>query len=114
MQRFGASRHQPRPTAECFVILGLPRSEVTLVSRRSTFRSQIDQCPGPRMAMVSSAQSSDRSDGLMRLADHPMNPMALFCARPQGRIDDAVNQGLNLLAGLALGGSVNGRGIDQR
>jgi len=66
------------------------------------------------MAMVSSAQSSDRSDDVMRLADHPMNPMALFCARPQGRIDDAVNQGLNLLAGLALGGSVNGRGIDQR
>jgi hypothetical protein len=41
-------------------------------------------------------------------------PVALFCARPQGRIDDAVNQGLSILAGLALGSSVNGRGIDQR
>jgi hypothetical protein len=37
------------------------------------------------------------------------HPVALFCARPQGRIDDAVNQGLSILAGLALGSSVNGR-----
>ncbi len=42
------------------------------------------------------------------------HPVALFCARPQGRIDDAVNQGLSILAGLALGSSVNGRGIDER
>ena len=32
--------------------------------------------------------------------------MALFCTRPQGRIDDAVNQGLSILAGLALGSSL--------
>ena len=52
---------------------------------------------------------------MTRLSISPaMNPMALFCARPQGRIDDAVNQGLSLLTGLALGGSVNGRGIDER
>jgi hypothetical protein len=44
----------------------------------------------------------------------PDHPVALFCARPQGRIDDAVNQGLSILAGLALGSSVNGRGIDER
>ena len=37
-------------------------------------------------------------------------PLALFCARPQERIDDAVNQGLSILAGLALGGSSGGRG----
>jgi hypothetical protein len=42
------------------------------------------------------------------------HPVAVFCARPQGRIDDAVNQGLSILAGLALGSSVNGRGIDER
>ena len=42
------------------------------------------------------------------------HPLALFCASPQGRIDDAVNQGLSILAGLALGSSVNGRGIDER
>jgi hypothetical protein len=41
------------------------------------------------------------------------HPVALFCARPQGRIDDAVNQGLSILAGLALGSSVGGRGQGQ-
>jgi hypothetical protein len=43
----------------------------------------------------------------------PEHPLALFCARPQGRIDDAVNQGLSILAGLALGSSVGGRGQGQ-
>ena len=36
--------------------------------------------------------------------------LELFCARPQDRIDDAVNQGLSILAGLALGSSASGRG----
>jgi hypothetical protein len=43
----------------------------------------------------------------------PDHPVALFCRRPQGRIDDAVNQGLSILAGLALGSSVSGRGQGQ-
>jgi len=43
----------------------------------------------------------------------PEHPVALFCTRPQGRIDDAVNQGLSILAGLALGSSVSGKGQDQ-
>ena len=43
----------------------------------------------------------------------PEHPVALFCTRPQGRIDDAVSQGLSILAGLALGSSVSGRGQDQ-
>jgi hypothetical protein len=42
------------------------------------------------------------------------DPLAVFCARPQHRIDTAVSQGLSVLAGLALGSSVvgpgNGRG----
>ena len=46
-------------------------------------------------------------------ASNSEHPVALFCARPQGRIDDAVNQGLSILAGLALGSSVNGRGTGQ-
>jgi len=37
----------------------------------------------------------------------PEHPVGLFCARPQGRIDDAVNQGLSILAGLAFRSSVN-------
>ena len=36
-----------------------------------------------------------------------------FCARPQERIDDAVNQGLSILAGLALGGSAGRGGIGE-
>ena len=44
----------------------------------------------------------------------PEHPAALFCARPQDRIDDAVNQGLSILAGLALGSSVTGRGISEK
>ena len=43
----------------------------------------------------------------------PEHPVTLFCTRPQGRIDDAVKQGLSILAGLALGSSVNGKGQDQ-
>jgi hypothetical protein len=43
----------------------------------------------------------------------PEHPVALFCARPQGRIDDAVNQGLSILAGLALGSSVSARDSGQ-
>lgn len=42
-----------------------------------------------------------------------VHPLALFCANPQHRIDDAVSQGLSILAGLALGGSMGsdrGRG----
>ena len=43
----------------------------------------------------------------------PGHPVATFCAHPQGRIDEAVKQGLSILAGLALGSSVSGKGQDQ-
>ena len=43
----------------------------------------------------------------------PEHPVALFCTRPQGRIDDAVKQGLSILAGLALGSSVSGKDPGQ-
>jgi len=46
-------------------------------------------------------------------ASTPEHPVALFCTRPQGRIDDAVNQGLSILAGLALGSSVSGKDQGQ-
>jgi len=39
---------------------------------------------------------------------------ALLCIRSQERIDDAVNQGLSILAGLALGSSGNGLGLNER
>lgn len=31
------------------------------------------------------------------------HPIALFCVRPQGRIDEAVNQGLSICFGECLG-----------
>jgi len=69
---------------------------------------RVDGSGGPRGAVSSDApQQTSRGST-------PEHPVALFCARPQGRIDDAVNQGLSILAGLALGGSVNGRGVDER
>jgi hypothetical protein len=43
----------------------------------------------------------------------PEHPVALFCTSPQSRIDEAVKQGLSILAGLALGSSVSGKGQDQ-
>ena len=43
-------------------------------------------------------------------ADVSEQSVALFCKHPQGRIDAAVKQGLSVLAGLALGSAVNGRG----
>jgi hypothetical protein len=43
-------------------------------------------------------------------ADFSEQSIAVFCKHPQGRIDAAVNQGLSVLAGLALGSSVTGRG----
>ena len=51
------------------------------------------------------ARSSSGSDRVSASSS-----LELFCARPQDRIDDAVNQGLSILAGLALGGSASGRG----
>ena len=40
----------------------------------------------------------------------PLDPTEVFCDRPRGRVDAAVGQGLSILAGLALGGSVGGGG----
>jgi hypothetical protein len=46
-------------------------------------------------------------------AEQPFDPMALFCQRPQNRIDAAVGQGLTILAGLALGGSLGAAGKEK-
>ena len=46
-------------------------------------------------------------------AEQPFDPMALFCQRPQSRIDAAVGQGLTILAGLALGGSLGAAGKEK-
>jgi hypothetical protein len=43
----------------------------------------------------------------------PMDPTEVFCNRPRHRVDEAVGQGLSILAGLALGGSVGGGKTEQ-
>jgi hypothetical protein len=40
----------------------------------------------------------------------PLDPTEVFCNRPRNRVDAAVGQGLSILAGLALGGTVGGGG----
>ena len=40
----------------------------------------------------------------------PLDPTEVFCNRPHNRVDTAVGQGLSILAGLALRGSVGGGG----
>ena len=40
----------------------------------------------------------------------PLDPTEVFCNRPRNQVDEAVGQGLSILAGLALGGSVGGGG----
>ena len=64
--------------------------------------------PTGRAGVVAPDGSQQSSGG-----STPEHPVALFCTRPQGRIDDAVNQGLSILAGLALGSSVSSKGQDQ-
>jgi hypothetical protein len=39
-------------------------------------------------------------------APGPHDPVGVFCKRPHDRIDAGVSQGMSILAGLALGGSV--------
>jgi hypothetical protein len=41
------------------------------------------------------------------------DPTGVFCAQSRSRIDEAVSQGLTILAGLALGSSVGGGGGKQ-
>jgi hypothetical protein len=43
-----------------------------------------------------------------------LDPTEVFCSRPRSRVDTAVGQGLSILAGLALGGSVGGGGKGEQ
>ncbi|MCT0223867.1 hypothetical protein [Synechococcus sp. CS-1328] len=67
--------------------------------------------PAPQVALRS--QTPPPATALAPGPAGPENPLTLFCARPQSRIDNAVGQGLSLLAGLALGGTAQGRGPGQ-
>lgn len=70
----------------------------------------------PRLERQQKHQPSAAERGLVLDPDaKPQTPagtadaqqtVSLFCELPQNRIDDAVKQGLSILAGLALGSSV--------
>jgi len=64
-------------------------------------------------AQVAAAAPANGSGNAAPAAGPTPNPLNLFCERPQGRIDGAVSQGLSILAGLALGGSVGNRGAGE-
>ncbi len=65
-------------------------------------------------AQISQPQAPGSADQSPMAQAHarpvPLDPTEVFCNRPRNRVDDAVGQGLSILAGLALGGSVGGGG----
>lgn len=75
------------------------------------------QEPGWAGEQVLSGEGEERasvspqpSAALQSAGSAPVDPMGVFCERPHDRIDAAVSQGLTILAGLALGGSVGAGG----
>ena len=70
-------------------------------------QSQAQQPSGPPGGLASPSEVMHPAEPSNTA--QPTQPLAFFCARPQDRIDDAVNQGLSILAGLALGSSAPGR-----
>ncbi|MCS5693897.1 hypothetical protein NZK33_18215 [Cyanobium sp. FGCU-6] len=67
---------------------------------------------GPATLGAGDEQRSDSSFSAASKGsgESPVDPMGVFCERPHDRIDAAVGQGLTILAGLALGGSVGAGG----
>jgi hypothetical protein len=63
-----------------------------------------DQPPGEKQSPGGGSAARQASGA------SPVDPMRVFCERPHDRIDAAVSQGLTILAGLALGGSVGAGG----
>ncbi len=72
-----------------------------------TIERRADESGGSRGVVDPDAPEQPSGDST------PEHQLVLFCARSQNRIDDAVNQGLSILAGLALGSSVDGKGQGQ-
>ena len=68
------------------------------------------QKPQPVAPAPASASASESSAPLPSPRAMPLDPTEVFCNRPRHRVDEAVGQGLSILAGLALGGSVGGGG----
>ena len=64
----------------------------------------------PQPEAPAPASASESSSPLPSPRAMPLDPTEVFCNRPRHRVDEAVGQGLSILAGLALGGSVGGGG----
>jgi hypothetical protein len=62
--------------------------------------------PAPRFQQASPASQGQSPAPTVSAFD----PTGVFCTQPRSRIDEAVSQGLTILAGLALGSSVGGGG----
>jgi hypothetical protein len=69
--------------------------------------------PLPVATAPASASASETSSPLPSPRAMPLDPTEVFCNRPRHRVDEAVGQGLSILAGLALGGSVGGGGKQE-
>jgi hypothetical protein len=70
------------------------------------FGSEVPQQDQPRSQPLSSPNQTPPAQPYPRPV--PLDPTEVFCNRPRSRVDSAVEQGLSILAGLALGGSVGG------
>ena len=64
----------------------------------------------PQPVATAPASASETSSPQPNPRAMPLAPTEVFCNRPRHRVDEAVGQGLSILAGLALGGSVGGGG----
>ena len=98
---------------------GLESVEVPLVPNRAGQASGAEERPEPEA--MAQPEQPDQPAGEEQSPGHgsaarqasgasPVDPMGVFCERPHNRIDAAVGQGLTILAGLALGGSVGAGG----
>jgi len=72
------------------------------------------QKPQPVAPAPAPASASESSSPLPSPRAMPLDPTEVFCNRPRHRVDEAVGQGLSILAGLALGGSVGGGGKGEQ
>ncbi|MEB3334270.1 MAG: hypothetical protein VKP70_04725 [Cyanobacteriota bacterium] len=82
---------------------------------QAPFPSASERQPTPAQPTAAVAPSSSQagpSQASPRVA--PMDPTEIFCSRARQRVDGAVSQGLGILAGLALGGSVGGGSGEER
>ncbi len=75
-----------------------------------TSQAQTQPEPQPVAPAPAPASASETSSPLPSPRAMPLDPTEVFCNRPRHRVDEAVGQGLSILAGLALGGSAGGGG----